>query len=227
MLPDDIVDTFAFARELAPGTRDRLRSDLTQKMIPPGTDILRPGDSVNGVYLVRSGSIRVYYVDPSGREGTLYWIEPGQSCILALNSLFTEMPYPAWAAAEEAGVDLLSISGAVFRDMFSREPAVQRFLFEQLSGRVFSLLQILEASMRLPQEERLILLLLAQADEKGVVRLSQEKLARHLGTIREVVARLLRNLSSQGLITLAPREIAILNRARLERMAPVSSDLEP
>lgn len=227
MLPDDIVDAFAFARELAPGTRDRLCGDLTQKMIPPGTDILHPGDSVNGVYLVRSGSIRVYYVDPSGQEGTLYWIEPGQSCILALNSLFTEMPYPAWAAAEEAGVDLLSISGAVFRDVFSREPAVQRFLFEQLSGRVFSLLQILEASMRLPQEKRLILLLLAQADEKGVVRLSQEKLARHLGTIREVVARLLRNLSSQGLITLAPRKIAILDRARLERMAPVSTDLEP
>ena len=74
--------------------------------------------------------------------------------------------------------------------------------------------------MRLPQEERLILLLLGQADEAGIVRLSQEKLARHLGTIREVVSRLLRNLAAQGLIALAPRKIALIDRPRLQRMVP-------
>lgn len=71
---------------------------------------------------------------------------------------------------------------------------MQRFLSE----RVFSLLQLLEGVMRLPQEERLELLLLAQADEGGIIRLSQDKLARHLGTIREVVSRLLRNSPARG-----------------------------
>lgn len=221
---DDIVDSFAFARELRPETRDRLLTDLTRTIVPPGTDILHPGDTVNGVYLVRSGAIRVYYIGLDGREGTLYWIEPGESCILALNSLFTEMPYPAWASADEDGAEILSISGALFREAFAREPAVQRFLFEQLSERVFSLLQLLEGAMRLPQEERLVLLLLAQADEAGIIRLSQDKLARHLGTIREVVSRLLRNLAGQGLIALAPRKVTILDRERLERMIPGATD---
>jgi len=219
-MSNDVIDAFAFTRGMSPGARAKLRQGLTLKTVPPGQDILHPGDRVNGVYLVRSGTIRVYYVDRSGREGTLYWIEPGQSCILALNSLFSEIPYPAWAAADDNGVEILTIPGATFRELFSREPTAQRFLFEQLSGRVFSLLQLLESTMRLPQEERLVLLLLAQADETGVVRLSQDKLARHLGTIREVVSRLLRNLAGQGLIALAPRRVTILDRRRLEQLVP-------
>lgn len=217
-IPEDIVDAFPFAWQMQSGARDRLRADLIRKTVPPGADILHPGDTVNGVYLVRSGAIRVYYVSPDGREGTLYWIEPGQSCILALNSLFTDIPYPAWAAAEEGGAEVLLVSGPVFRALFAEDQAVQHFLFEQLSARVYSLLQLLEESMRLPQEERLVLLLLAQADEKGVIRLSQDQLARHLGTVREVVSRLLRNLASQGLIALAPRKVTILDRNRLEKM---------
>ncbi|MEZ5878518.1 MAG: Crp/Fnr family transcriptional regulator [Tepidamorphaceae bacterium] len=214
----DIIDAFAFARDMKPELRARLHAGLSEVSIPAGADILHPGDAVNGVYLVRSGAIRVYYIGPEGREGTLYWIEPGESCILALNSLFTEIPYPAWAAAEENGAEIITVSGPVFRALFAQEPAVQRFLFEQLSGRVFSLLQTLESAMRLPQEERLVLLLLALADGDGVVHLSQDKLARHLGTIREVVSRLLRNLASQGMIALAPRKVTILDRDCLETM---------
>ncbi len=216
---EDLVDTFAFTRDMTPDARARLCAAAQRQSLVPGADILHPGDPVDGVYLVRSGAIRVYYIDAAGHEGTLYWIEPGESCILALNSLFTRIPYPAWAAAEKEGAEILAVPGAVFRELFSHDSAVQTFLFEQLSGRVFSLLRLLEETMRLPQEKRLALLLLTRADAAGVVALSQEELARHLGTIREVVSRLLRNLVGQGLIALAPRRITILDRTRLEALA--------
>jgi len=225
-MPDtpDIAETFAFAARMAPEAQKRLIGAARRQVIAPGMDILSPGDPVNGVYLVRSGAIRVYYIDPTGREGTLYWIAPGESCILALNSLFSEIPYPAWAAADAEEVEILSVPGPVFRELFSRDTAVQAFLFEQLSGRVFSLLRLLEEAMRLPQEKRLAVLLLAKADTQGVVSLSQEELARHLGTIREVVSRLLRNLVAQKLIALAPRRITILDPARLRAVADAAPD---
>jgi len=218
-MDEDLEKTIPFARDMQPESRGYLASNISCQTIRPGSDILHPGDLVNGVYLVRSGSLRVYYIDPDGREGTLYWIEPGQSCILALNSLFSEMPYPAWAAADTGGAELLTVSGAVFRELFAKDPAIQSFVFEQLSGRVYSLLHILEQTMRLQQEERLVLLLLARADDGGVVGLSQDSLARHLGTIREVVSRLLRNLAGQGLISLGPKRVEILDRKRLEALA--------
>ena len=216
----DPLDALPFAGELKPDELEHLRRHLTERALGPGVDILSPGDVVDGVYFVRSGAIRVYYVDPNGREGTLYWIEPRQSCILALNSLFAEIPYPAWAQAAEQGAEIVTISGSVFRSLFSKHGAVQRFLFEQLSSRVFSLMQILEQSMRLPQEQRLILLLLALADADGGIHISHDQLARHLGTVREVVTRLLRDLVGQGLVESAPRRIVILDRSRMESMVP-------
>ncbi|MCV0426553.1 MAG: Crp/Fnr family transcriptional regulator [Roseibium sp.] len=222
-MEEDIEKIVPFARDMQPGTLAYLKANISRTVVRSGEDILRPGDTVNGVYLVKSGTIRVYYIDPEGREGTLYWIESGESCILALNSLFSEMPYPAWAAADTDGVEFLTLSGTVFRELFAKDRAVQGFLFEQLSGRVYSLLHSLEQSMRLPQEERLILLLLARADENGVIFLSQDRLARDLGTLREVISRLLRNLASQNLISLAPKRITILDRRRLETLVPADN----
>ncbi len=222
--PVEALDDFAFIREMRPETRKRLSSKITLTALPPTASVLRLGDVVDGVYLIRSGNIRVYYLDADGREGTLYWIEAGQSCILALNSLFTEIPYPAWAEAEADGVEILTVPGPLFRELFAGEPSAQRFLFEQLSERVFELQKLLERTMRLPQEQRLILLLLAHADADGTVRLSQEKLARHLGTIREVVARLLRHLASQGLVATAPRRILLLDRRKLMKIAAAEDE---
>jgi len=217
-MSDELEAVIPFAQDMQPETRQVMKDNISLTRFPPGQDILHPGDTVNGVFLVRSGSIRVYYLDPEGREGTLYWIERGESCILALNSLFTDIPYPAFAAADTEGVEFVTLTGSVFRDLFARDAAVQGFLFEQLSGRVYSLLQSLEQTMRLPQEERLILLLLARAGENGVICMSQEGLARDLGTLREVVSRLLRNLASQHLISLAPKRVTILDRERLAEL---------
>ncbi|WP_420410970.1 Crp/Fnr family transcriptional regulator [Roseibium sp.] len=216
---DDFRSIAPFAEGMQEETFRLMSENVTFTAVPSGGDILHPGDLVDGVYLVKSGRIRVYYVGADGREGTLYWIEAGQSCILALNSLFSKMPYPAFASADGGEVEVLTLSGTVFRDLFAKDPAVQAFLFDQLSGRVYSLLQMLEESMRLPQEGRLILLLLNQADEDGVVRQTQEQLARHLGTIREVVSRLLRNLASQKLVALSPGKVTLLARERLKNIA--------
>jgi len=217
---EELEKVIPFAKGMQEDTLAVLRENISQTVVPPGEDILRLGDTVSGVFLVKSGAIRVYYIDADGREGTLYWIEPGESCILALNSLFSDMPYPAWAAADTEGVEYLTLSGETFRQLFAQDPAVQGFLFEQLSGRVYALLGTLEQAMRLPQEDRLILLLLARADESGVICLSQERLARDLGTHREVVSRLLRNLAGQNLISLAHKRIVIMDRSRLEAMVP-------
>lgn len=217
--PSDLLDCIGFAGDLTATSQVDLLSKLEVMKVPAGTDILHPGDAVDGVYFVRAGSLRIYYIDERGHEGTLYWIEPGESCILALNSLFTEVPYPAFAAAEGDGAEIVSVSGCIFREIFAHEPAAQKFLFEQLSARVFALLRTLEQKMRLPQETQLILLLIDKADQDGTVQLSQDRIARHLGTVREVISRLLKNLASQGLIETGHGLVRITNRSGLEAIA--------
>lgn len=180
--------------------------------LAPGRTVLNRGDEVSGAYFVETGALRVYYVTPEGREGTLYWIEPGQSCILALNCTFARIPYPAWVEVDHGPTRVTVIPGGLYREMHETEPAVQKYTFEALSGRLFELMIRLEEARTLDIDGRLGLLLVRLADADGVVKVSQERLGQHLGTVREVVARSLRSLAAQGLIATQTGRIRVLNR---------------
>ncbi len=62
-------------------------------MFTRGANVLSRGDQVAGAYLVVSGRLRVYTLSAAGREATLYTIDPGETCVLALNCLFSDLRY--------------------------------------------------------------------------------------------------------------------------------------
>ncbi len=204
-------------RDLNERGRELLARRIRVATAEPGATLLSPGDSVAGVYFVEAGSVRVHYLDVEGREGTLYRLAPGESCILSLNCVFSEMAYPAWANAEDDGCSLLVLDGATARELVEVDPAFLRALFAQASDRLFRLLGTLEQAIRLPLEARLAQLLLDLAGDSDEVRLPQERLANHLGTSREVVSRLMRGLAAAGLVESHYGRIAIADRAGLER----------
>ena len=210
-----ITGAIPFADQLSADSMNALRSKARRLSLPPRTVLLQPGDAVSGAYFVRCGSIRIYYLDAAGEEGTLYRIDAGSSCILALNCLFSRVEYPAWAEAGDEGVDLLSIDGTLARSMILADPRFTELLFEQISGRLFAILTTLEAAIRLPLEGRLIGFLLEAADDQGTVALSQERIADHLGTSREVISRALRRLAKRNLLKSSYGRIEVLDLAGL------------
>jgi CRP/FNR family transcriptional regulator len=181
---------------------------------PAGTPLIARGDLVTGAYLVESGALRVYYVSAEGREGTLYWVEPGQSCILALNALFSRLAYPAWVEAE-GDTSVTIVPGDVYRRLFATEPAVQAFTFEVLSGRLFELMALIEETASQGLEARLAAFLVRRAKGGTDVAVTQEQIARHLATSREVVSRLVRGLVARRLVATTPRRVTLLDPTAL------------
>ena len=127
------------------------------------------------------------------------------------------MRYPAWAEAGEDGTNFAMLDGADARELMSEDASFMKAIFEQVSTRLYDLLGTLEHAIRLPLEARLACLLLDLADDKGIVKLSQERLAAHLGTSREVVSRLLRTLSGEGLVESGYARLRVTDRMALER----------
>jgi CRP/FNR family transcriptional regulator len=221
---DTLASALPFARDLAQTTRARLCEQVRVLALPPRCTLLQPGDTVSGVYFVEQGSIRVHYLDADGREGTLYRISPGKSCILALNCLFSEMRYPAWAEAGEEGVRCAVLDGTTARQLMTEDQAFMRALFEQVSSRLFDLLLTLEQAIRLPLEARLVELLLDLANGDGIVAMPQERLAGHLGTSREVVSRIVRALAADGMLEIAYGKVRLLDRNALAGRTGSTSD---
>jgi CRP/FNR family transcriptional regulator, anaerobic regulatory protein len=209
---------FPFIAAMAPESRGALESALRRVSCKGGTHLVARGDEVAGAYLVEEGALRVYYTSEDGREGTLYWVEPGQTCILALNSTFSRLAYPAWVESEGA-TRFAIVPGDVYRRLFACDVAVQQFTFGALSGRLFELMELMEETASHGLEARVAAFLLRRAKGEERVVLTQEQLARHLTTSREVVSRVLRGLSALGLVSSGHGQIVIMDSEGLRRIA--------
>lgn len=225
MLDVPKLSSFPFFSELSPAGQSQLRAATSHVLLAPQTKVIQRGDEVGGVYLVEAGALRVYYVSAEGREGTLYWVDAGQSCILALNCLFSRLVYPAWVETDQVETRVFIISGEVYRRLYLVEPALQKFTFETLTTRLFELMTLMQETASLGLEQRVAAFLLRRSVNGQALEVTHEQIAHHLGSSREVVSRVLRNLAARGAIKLSHRSVAIEDSAKLR--GTVESFLNP
>jgi CRP/FNR family transcriptional regulator, anaerobic regulatory protein len=185
--------------------------------------ILHKGQPVSGAYVVLNGRLRVFTVSPKGVEATLYFIDPGDACILALNCLFNDLLYPAWVQAETS-TTVAVIPGPVYRKLFATEPAIQNLTVQALSTLVYRLMTELDRVHSTNTQQRLAQFILLHADSGGVLRMTQQKIAQHLGSTREVIARLLRALVSRRLVKTGRGTLTIRDLFELRRLTTNTRD---
>jgi len=173
------------------------------------------GERVSGVIVVLRGQLRVYTLTPDGNEATLYMIRPGETCVLAMNCVFKELAYPAWVDAGP-GTMVAIIAGPDYRTLFDREPSIRGMTFESFSSVVFTLMGELEAVHSFKLEQRLSRFLLTHRRPDGIVRMTQQEIASHLGTTREVIARLMRRLVRDKSVKTLRGAVVIANPSRLK-----------
>jgi CRP/FNR family transcriptional regulator, anaerobic regulatory protein len=203
--------------DLTPEGSDLLRAGRVSKRFVKPTAVIHKGQQVSGAYLVTQGQLRVFTYTPQGSEATLYFIRPGETCVLALNCLFNDLRYPAWVeTAADTRVDI--IPGDLYRRLFERESAVQDLTVKALSTLVFRLMSELEQIHACNLDQRLANFLLSHASENGVLLTTQQALAGHLGTTREVIARLMQGFVAQGLVTTGRGRVAINDAQGLARL---------
>jgi CRP/FNR family transcriptional regulator len=212
------AELFPFFDGLSTRGRDEFGA-LRPLRAEPQQQLIRRGDHTNGAYLVLKGALRVYYVTDEGREATLYRVEPGGACILALSSTLLDQPYPAWVEAGAAGGTVARVTSAAFHRLMAAEPAFRTFVLNAMSSRIFELMRALEEVTTSTMIRRVAAYLVRNAENDGVVTITQTRLAVELGTAREVVSRALRALAAQGLISSQRGRIRVIDSRRLSRRA--------
>lgn len=201
----------------------RQLSDVSKAMLGPGlhfvhyekkTRVLGKGQPVSGAYIVVGGRLRVFTLSPDGHEATLYWVARGETCVLALNCIFNDLLYPAWVEAD-AATQVAVIPGPLYRVLFDNEAAIRNMTVESLATGVFRLMAELEQVHSRTLEQRLANFLLLNASAEGILRMTQQEIAGHLGTTREVIARLLRQWATTKIIDTRRGAVAIRHAERL------------
>ena len=208
-----VTDVAAF-RTLSEASRARLARGLRVVDCAKSAPVLAKGERVSGAYVVVRGRLRVYTLSPEGTEATLYVIHPDETCVLAVNCIFNDLLYPAWVEAD-AATTVAIVPGAVFRALFDAEPSIRDMTVQAFSTVVFRLMAELEGLHAYRLDRRLANFLLLRASADGVVRLTQQEIASHLGTSREVIARALGQLAAAKRIRTGRGRIVIDDPVRL------------
>jgi CRP/FNR family transcriptional regulator len=217
------LESFEPFASLGESGRALLAQGQTHRFTRAAQTIVHKGQPVSGVYVVLEGRLRVFTISPNGVEATLYILSPGETCVLALNCVFNDLLYPAWVQAEQPSL-VCVIPGAVYRRLFEIEGAVRDFTVRNLATLVYRLMSELEQVHGSHHRQRLIHFILHHASSDGVLRMTQQQVAGHIGTTREVVARLMQELVTARLVRTARGEIRISDLFGLKRsLNPVTN----
>lgn len=178
--------------------------------IPAGRDVFIEGDLAEAIALLISGVVRVYKIGETGREITLYRFGNGQSCILTANAILNQKTFPAVATVEK-DAEAVMIPAATFRAWVNRYDLWREFVFDLLSQRLASVMEIVDEIAFQRMDVRIAALLLARSREQNPMRITHQEIAAELGSSREVISRLLEDFTERGLIHAGRGEVEVLD----------------
>lgn len=183
------------------------------KTYSAGETILNENAYIKAIPVVASGAIKVMRTDEEGREVLLYYIKPGESCIMSfLGAMHNDTSKIRAEAEETTEVYFLPIDKMTH--FMQEHPDMLEFIFKLYHKRFEELLEVVNAMAFKKVDERLWLLLNKKAELTGsnIILTSHEQLANELATARVVVSRLLKQLEEQGKVKLGRSKLELLER---------------
>ena len=182
---------------------------------------IHDGNDCTGVILVRSGSLRLYMLSDDGKEITLYRIFPGEMCMLSASCVLDAITFDVFVDAEEDS-ECIVIGGCIFEQLSRRNKEVKIFALEAALARFSDVVWVMQQILFMSMDKRLAIFLLDEASKTGsdTVKLTHEQIAKYMGSAREVVSRMLKYFSSEGIVEMKRSlGVKIVNKPKLRSIA--------
>lgn len=176
----------------------------TIQTFPSGTIILRQGEYVKAIPLILSGLAKVFKEEPTnGQEVLLYYIKPGESCVMSLTTLIRHGKSQVKAIIEKDS-EVLIIPADKALEIAKKYPKWNEFVYDLFQTKFEELLQVVETLTFSNKDVRLLEYLKKESKFKDikVLHTTHQHIASDLGSSREVISRLLKKLEHEGHIGL-------------------------
>lgn len=214
-----IFGEFEFWNKLKEDEKNLLENQLYPMFYREGQYISSTGMDCLGIFLVEYGTLRVYLVSEEGKEVTVFRMHEGELCMLSGSCMLSSFPFEVQIDAEtETKLYLLPASAVkkVMEKNIHMENFVYKMMNENLSDIIAAVQKMLFASL----EQRIAEFLLDESVrcKSAEIMMTQEQIARSIGSAREAVSRILKQMVKDGSVELFRGGVRIVDKKKLYKI---------
>lgn len=204
----------SFLHSLTEAELSVLLRNAKKKVYPKNKQIMSEGDASNSAFIINSGQVKVFLSDDAGKEIVLSFMGPGE--YFGEMSLIDREVRSAGVMTTE-DTELTEISQKNFRECLQQHPDLTERIMMGLVSRLREANRKISDLALKDVHERVANMLLDLAEEKGgklVIdnKPTHQQIANVVGASREMITRILKTMSTDGLIEITPSQIVILNQ---------------
>lgn len=214
-LTTQLADLFPALAHLPAPLAEEVERQALPIRAPAGTVLFDAGLACQALPLVLSGNIRVSKRAENGREIRLYGVNPGELCIVTVSCLLGASAYPATGIAESE-VSALALPRPLFMRLTAEHPPFRDVVFGLFAERLTGLMTLVEEVTFHKLDQRLAAWL---AGRGPTILASHQAIAQELGSVREIVSRLLKQFEEQNYVRLGRERIEVLDPLVLKKLA--------
>ena len=179
--------------------------------ISEGDTLMTPGAYIRSVPIILEGTIKILRTDADGREMLMYYLGQGESCAISLTCCLNARKSEVLAVAEEP-TQMVLIPVQKVEEWLTRFPTWRSYVFQTYQRRFDDLLMAIDGVAFHKMDERLWKYLERKAEviNSRKIDATHEEIALELGTSREVISRLLKQLEKMDQVRLSRNCVELL-----------------
>jgi CRP/FNR family transcriptional regulator len=214
-----LSEHFTAWEHLSVAEREGLLSNTNFVRYPRGTCIHNGDNDCKGVFILLKGLLRVYMLSESGKEITLYRLVPSDLCVLSASCVLSSITFDVHMDAEE-DAEVLLISSHYFQALVDQNIYVECMAYKTTTDRFSEVMWAMQQILFMSMDKRLAVFLWDELlkSEDDTIHFTHEQVARSIGSAREVVSRMLKYFTSEGIVELSRGGIKIIDKKKLRKL---------
>lgn len=213
-----LEEYFPFWKQITGEQREQFNRCAIKKNIKKGTTVYQGEDECIGILIVEKGQLRVFTISEEGKEITLYRLLPRDVCLLSASCVMRGIQFQVMVEAA-SDTQVIQIPAGVYRSMMDVSAPVANYTNELMAEKFSDVMWLMDQVLYKRLDSRIAAFLLEELEEGDSLSITHDQIARHLGSAREVVTRMLKYFQSEGLVALSRGTIRVLDRKKLEHLA--------
>ena len=216
----ELSQFFPVWNQLSPSDRELLERSAIRQTVKKGTLLHNGEEECLGLLVILSGQLRAFILSEEGREVTLYRLFEYDICLFSASCVMQNISFAVSIEAEK-DCELFIIPAYIYKKIMDQSLPFSNYSNQLMASRFSDVMWVMQQILFMSMDKRLAIFLTDEAARIGsdTINLTHEQIAKYMGSAREVVSRMLKYFTSEGIVESSRKGVKILDKKRLRHLA--------